>query len=128
MAKTAIATSLIERGMFLTRVPRLFGEVRDGLDPGVGDHRDRDREEEVLPGRRDAEVDVRGQDVRAEDEHEAHDTSSTCVAKSMTREHDVELADSWMPTMFKATSRTITMPPPTMSHGFCRSGPQKIER
>src|SRR6476661_3639870 len=32
------------------RVARLLGEIRDRLDPGVRDHRDRDREEEVLPG------------------------------------------------------------------------------
>ncbi len=49
MAKTAIATSRIERGMFARRVARLLGEVRDGLDSRVRDHRDRDREQEVAP-------------------------------------------------------------------------------
>src|SRR2546421_5480705 len=53
------------------RVACLLREVRDGLDPRVGDHRNRDREQEVAPGRRRAEVDVRHEDVRAEDEREA---------------------------------------------------------
>ena len=50
------------------RVPRLLGEVGDRLHPRVRDHRDRDPEEELAPGRRDAEVDVADQDVRVEDQ------------------------------------------------------------
>ena len=38
------------------------------------------------------------------------------------------LAASRMPTMFRSTSRTITTMPPMMSHGFVRSGSQKIDR
>ena len=37
------------------------------------------------------------------------------------------LAASWTPTMLSATSSTITTAPPTMSHGFSRSGSQKTD-
>ena len=53
------------------RVFGLLGHVGDRLDPGVGDHPDRDPEHEVTPGRGDAEVDVVDQDLRAEDQDEA---------------------------------------------------------
>ena len=55
-------------------------------------------------------------------------TSSTCVAKSMTARITESRAASWTPTMFSATSATITTTPPTMSQGFVRSGSQKIAR
>ena len=55
-------------------------------------------------------------------------TSRICVAKSISASPMLTRADSWIPTMFSVTRRTITIPPPTMSHGFSRSGPQKIER
>ena len=48
------ARALIAAGIVLRLVLGLLGHVRDRLDPGVGDHADRDREEEVLPRRRDA--------------------------------------------------------------------------
>ena len=64
----------VDRGRDRLRlVLGLLGHVRDRLDPGVGDHADRDREEEVLPRRRDAEVDVVDQRLGREDEHEADD-------------------------------------------------------
>ena len=44
------------------------------------------------------------------------------------REQDVRFAASWMPTMLSATRTTTTAIPTTMSHGFCFSGSQKIER
>ena len=50
------------------------------------------------------------------------------MAKSISASPMFTRADSWMPTMLSVTSSRITMPPPTMSHGFSRSGPQKIER
>ena len=55
-------------------------------------------------------------------------TSSTCVAKSITASVIESLAASCTPTVFSTTSTTITTAPPTMSHGFCFSGSQKIER
>ena len=55
-------------------------------------------------------------------------TSSNWVAKSITASVIESLAASWIPTMLSTTSATITITPPTMSHGFSRSGSQKIER
>ena len=37
-------------------------------------------------------------------------------------------ADSWIPTMFRATRTRMTTAPPMMSHGLSFSGPQKIDR
>ncbi len=51
-------------------VLRLLGHVGDRLDPGVGDHPDRDPEREVAPGRGDAEMDVVDQHLGAEDEEQ----------------------------------------------------------
>ena len=51
-----------------------------------------------------------------------------CVAKSITASVIESRAASWTPTMFRTTRTTITIVPPTMSHGFSRSGPQKIDR
>ena len=55
-------------------------------------------------------------------------TSSTCVPKSITARPIESLAASVTPTTLSETSTTITTAPPTMSHGFDRSGSQKIER
>ena len=55
-------------------------------------------------------------------------TSSTCVAKSTTASVTLSFAASWTPTMFSATSTTMTIAPPTMSPGFSRSGSQKTDR
>jgi hypothetical protein len=73
-------------------------------------------------------VDVRHERVRAEDEGEAEQTSRIWVAKSTAARPTLIRADSWIPTMLSATRSTITTAPPTMSHGFCFSGSQKIER
>ena len=40
----------------------------------------------------------------------------------------LSLAASWMPTMFMPTSSQVKVIPTMMSHGFVRSGSQKIER
>ena len=53
------------------RVTHLLGEVRDGLHSRVRQHRHRHRDRQVRPRRRHAPVDVVGEDLRAEDEHEA---------------------------------------------------------
>ena len=55
-------------------------------------------------------------------------TSRICVAKSTTASEMESFAASCTPTTFSATRTTITITPPTMSHGFVRSGSQKIER
>ena len=68
MANTAICDALDRRRDRLRLVLGLLGHVRDRLDAGVGDHADRDREQEVAPRRRDAEHDV--VDERFGREHE----------------------------------------------------------
>ena len=72
------------------RVARLLGQVRDRFDPGVGDHRHRDRDEERAPGRRDAPVDVVDEDRRAEDEDEADDHEQELRREVDDRERDVQ--------------------------------------
>src|SRR5206468_6355228 len=53
-------------------IARFLREIRDRLDAGVRDHRDRNREQEVPPRRRDPPVQVRREDdVRMEDEGKA---------------------------------------------------------
>ena len=55
------------------RLARLLGEVGDGLEAGVGEHRQRQREREVVPGRRDAEVGPLRERVRREEQRETED-------------------------------------------------------
>ena len=55
-------------------------------------------------------------------------TSRTCVEKSITARKTFSFADSWIPTMFRATRKTITTVPPITSQGFVLNGSQKIER
>ena len=74
----------------LRRVACLLCEIRDGLDPRVRDHRDRNREREVRPGRRDAEVDVRAEAVRAEDQREPDSDQKQLRGEVDQREEDVE--------------------------------------
>ena len=55
-------------------------------------------------------------------------TSRSCVAKSTTASEMFSPAASLIPMMFRATSRMITIAPPTTSHGLSFSGSQKIDR
>ena len=55
-------------------------------------------------------------------------TSRSCVAKSTIARKTFSPVASRTPTTLIATRRTITIEPPTTSHGFSLSGPQKIER
>ncbi len=71
-------------------VSGLLGHVRDRLDAGVGDHRDGDRDDEVLPGRRDPEVDVVHEDLRREDEHEPEHHEQELRREVGDGEQDVE--------------------------------------
>jgi hypothetical protein len=66
--------------------------VRDRLDARVGDHADRDREDEVLPRRGDAEHDVRRQlrRVRAEHEHGPDDHQQHLRKKVHDGQRDVQ--------------------------------------
>ena len=47
----------------------LLGHVRDRLDPGVGDHRDREAEQQLAEARRHPEVHLVDQQRRVEDQH-----------------------------------------------------------
>ena len=73
------------------RVARLLGEIRDGLDTRVREHRDRDRDREVRPRGRDAPVDVVDEDLRAEDEREADDHEQDLRREVDDCERDREL-------------------------------------
>ena len=73
------------------RLARLLGQVGDGLHPRVGEHRDRHREREVRPGRRDAPVDVVDEDRGAEDEEHAEQHEEHLRREVEHREHDREL-------------------------------------
>ena len=55
-------------------------------------------------------------------------TSRSWVAKSTTARKTLSFAASWTPTMFSTTRTITTTIPTTTSHGFSRSGSQKIER
>ena len=56
-----------------SRIAGLLGEIGDGLDAGVGEHRHGNRDREVRPGRRDAPVHVVDEHVGAEHERETDD-------------------------------------------------------
>ena len=72
-------------GSCATRVLGLLGHVRDRLDPGVGDHAHRDRDEEVLPGRAPRPGGRCGPASRARTPaRRPTSTSSSWVQKSMT--------------------------------------------
>ena len=55
-------------------------------------------------------------------------TSRSWVAKSTTARKMFSPAASLIPTMFRPTSRMITIAPTTMSQGLSLSGSQKIDR
>ena len=83
------------------RVAHLLRQVGDRLDAGVGEHRDRDRDEELIPRRCDAELDVRRERVDVEDEEEADpheqglgrevdDCEEHVQARGLPHAHDVD--------------------------------------
>ena len=72
------------------RVDRLLRHVRDRLDAGVGNHRHRDRDHEVVPAGRDAEVDVGLQHVRREHRDQADRDQQRLRAQVGQRQEDVE--------------------------------------
>ena len=72
-------------------VASLLGEVGDRLDARVGDHRHRDREQEVVPRGCNPPVDVRLQCRRAEDEHEAEQHEQKLRREVDDGKNDVEV-------------------------------------
>ena len=72
------------------RVPRLLRHVRDRLDPGVGDHADRDAERGVAPGRRHAELHVVDQDGRVQHQRHSDHDQQDLGRQVADRQHQVE--------------------------------------
>ncbi len=78
------------RGDRLRLIARFAGHVRDRLDPRVRDRADRDRDQEVLPGRRGAEEgEVVDQQIRTEDQEQPGDHERELTQEVDHREHDV---------------------------------------
>ncbi len=74
----------------LRGVARLLGHVRDRLDPGVGDHPDRDAEQEVPPGRRRPELDLVDEQLGVEHEHDPDQHQQDLREEVRDREHEVQ--------------------------------------
>ncbi len=73
------------------RIGGLLGHVRDRLDARVGEHRQRQREDQFLPARHAAEVHLVDQQRRVEDERKAEADEQDLGAEVDDREHEVEL-------------------------------------
>jgi len=69
----------------------LLGHVRDGLDPRVGDHRDRQREDQLRPARSQPEMHLVDQQRGVEHEHEAEADEQHLRAEVGDRQEQVEL-------------------------------------
>ena len=73
------------------RVDRLLGHVRDGLDPGIGEHRQRQREDQVRVRRRRAEIDLVDEQRRVQDQHRADGDDQHLRGEVEHREDEVEV-------------------------------------
>jgi hypothetical protein len=69
---------------------RLLGHVRDGLDARVGEHRQRQGEDQFFPGRHAAEVHLVDQQGRVQDEHAADSDEQDLRAQVEDRKDEVE--------------------------------------
>ena len=78
-------------GHVVVRVARLLGHVRHGLDSGVGDHRDREREDQLLVGGHRSEVDLVHKHRRVEDEDRAQEHQQDLGHQVGDREKDVQV-------------------------------------
>ena len=78
-------------GHVVVRVARLLGHVRHGLDSGVGDHRDREREDQLPVGGHRSEVDLVHEHRRVEDEDCAQDHQQDLGHQVGDREEDVQI-------------------------------------
>ncbi len=77
-------------GYVVAGVLGLLGHVGDRLDPGVGDHRDRQREDQLRPGRRHSEMDLVDEQRRVQDEHEPEPDQQDLRAEVGDGEEQVE--------------------------------------
>ena len=98
-------------GIVRTRVARLLGEVRDGLDPRVGDHPDRDREQEALQLGALPKWTLCTSTCGLKIRKKPRQTSSSWVAKSTTASRTLRLAASLTPTMLTPTSSHVKAMP-----------------
>ena len=81
----------LDRARYRSRlVARLLRHVRDRLDPRVGDHPDRDRDQEVAPARRGAEVHVADQHVRRQHERDPDHHQQELRREVDHRQEDVQ--------------------------------------
>ena len=74
----------------VARVARLLGHVRDRLDAGVGDHRDRQREDQLLVAGRRAQVDLVDEHRRVEDQDRAEHDQQHLGDQVGDRQEDVQ--------------------------------------
>ena len=80
----------------------LLGHVRDGLDAGVGDHRDRQREDQLVQVGAVPRWTWSTSSEGSSTSTTPRTTSSTCVQRSATARKRLSLADSPRPRMFSA--------------------------
>ena len=73
------------------RVARLLGHVRDGLDPGVGEHGQRQREDQMRVARRRAQVDLVDEQRRVQHEYRADADDQDLGGQVEHSEHEVEV-------------------------------------
>jgi hypothetical protein len=73
----------------VARVLGLLGHVRDGLDAGVREHRDRQREDQLRQARRGAEVHLMDQQRGIEHEHRTEQDHQDLRAEVGDGEHEV---------------------------------------
>jgi hypothetical protein len=73
------------------RVAGLLGHIRDCLDPGVGEHRERQRKDRVVPARDRPEVHLVDQERRLQHEERADDDDHDLRREVGDRQEEVEL-------------------------------------
>ena len=78
----------------LAGLARLLREVRHRLETGVGEHREREREEEVVPALARREVEAARQHLRREDEREPEHDDEQLHGEVEEREHERGAVDA----------------------------------
>ena len=78
-------------GHLLARIAGLLGHVGDGLDPGVGEHRDRDGEDQLREARRGPEVHLVDQHRGMEHQHRAEPDQGNLGEEVEHRKADVQV-------------------------------------
>ena len=109
-----------ERGSVAPGLARLLGEVGDRLEPGVGEHRERQREEEVVPALPGREVEAVRRARPGENTHASPSTTtSSCTAMSSSGEDERGRVDAACGgRAARRRSRTIAATAIMTSHGL----------